>query len=158
MISKGSPDSSADKESACNAGDHSLIPGLGRSPGEGNSHLLQYSCLESSMDRGAWQAMGLQRVRYNWATHTHTYSFRFFKCWLSLSLSLSLGLPWSLSGKESTCQSGDAGSIPGWGDPLEKEMITHSSILAWKIQRTEDPGTEATVHGGVMKSRTQFSN
>jgi len=44
------------KESACNAGDPGLIPGLGRSPGEGKVYSLQYSCLENSMDRGAWQA------------------------------------------------------------------------------------------------------
>ena len=47
---------SACKESACNAGDLDLIPGLGRSPGEGNGNPLQYSCLESSMDRRARQA------------------------------------------------------------------------------------------------------
>ena len=47
---------SAGKESACIAGDLDLIPGLGRSPGEGNGNPLQYSCLESSMDRGARQA------------------------------------------------------------------------------------------------------
>ena len=45
--------SSDGKESACNAGDPGLIPGLGRSPGEGNGSSLQYSCLENSMDRGA---------------------------------------------------------------------------------------------------------
>ena len=44
------------KESACNAGDLGLIPGLGRLPGEGNGNPLQYSCLENFMDRGAWQA------------------------------------------------------------------------------------------------------
>ena len=44
------------KESACNAGDPGLIPGLGRLPGEGNGNALQYSCLENSMDRGAWWA------------------------------------------------------------------------------------------------------
>ena len=47
------------KESACNAGDTrdvDLIPGLGRSPGEGHGNPLQYSCLEGTMDRGAWQA------------------------------------------------------------------------------------------------------
>ena len=44
------------KASAYNAGDLGLIPGLGRSPGEGNGNPLQYSCLESSMDVGAWQA------------------------------------------------------------------------------------------------------
>ena len=44
------------KESAYNAGDLGSIPGSGRSPGEGNSYLLQYSGLENSMDRGVWQA------------------------------------------------------------------------------------------------------
>ena len=44
------------KESDCNAGDLGLIPGLGRSPGGGNDNLLQYSCLENPMVRGAWQA------------------------------------------------------------------------------------------------------
>ena len=43
------------KEAACNAGDPGLIPGLGRSPGEGNGNPLQYSCLENPMDTGAWQ-------------------------------------------------------------------------------------------------------
>ena len=74
--SPGFPCGSADKESACNAGDLGLIPGLGRSPegegcplqysglglipglgrspGEGNDNPLQYSCLENPMDRGAW--------------------------------------------------------------------------------------------------------
>ena len=44
------------KESVCNAEDLSLIPRLGRSPGEGNGNPLQYFCLENLMDRGAWQA------------------------------------------------------------------------------------------------------
>ena len=44
----------SDKESACNAEDPGSIPGLGRSPGEGNGYPFQYSCLENSMDRGAW--------------------------------------------------------------------------------------------------------
>ena len=43
------------KESACSAGDAGSIPGSGRSPGEGNGFPLQYSCLENSMDRGAWR-------------------------------------------------------------------------------------------------------
>ena len=43
------------KDSACNAGDLGSIPGLGRSPREGNGTLLQYSGLENSMDKGAWQ-------------------------------------------------------------------------------------------------------
>ena len=59
----GFPGNSDSKESACNAGDPDLIPGSGRSPGEGNGNLFQYSCLENPMDKGSWQGtvMGLQR-------------------------------------------------------------------------------------------------
>ena len=50
------PDGSEGKASACNVGDLGSIPGLGRSPGEGNGNPLQYSCLENPTDRGAWWA------------------------------------------------------------------------------------------------------
>ena len=53
----GFPGVSDRKEFACNVEDMGLIPGLGRSPGGGNGNPLQYSCLENSMDRGAWRAM-----------------------------------------------------------------------------------------------------
>ena len=66
----GFPGSSAGKESTCNAGDPSSIPGLGRFPGEGNGYPLQYSCLENSMDYV--QSMGLQRVRCNF----HFFTFQ----------------------------------------------------------------------------------
>ena len=49
------PDSSDCKESTCNSGDVGSIPRSGSSPGEGHGYPLQYSCLENSMDRGAWQ-------------------------------------------------------------------------------------------------------
>ena len=64
------PDSSVGQESTCNAGDVSLIPGLGRSPGEGNGNLLQCSCLGNSTDRGAQRAIdhGSQRVRHDLVT------------------------------------------------------------------------------------------
>ena len=52
----GFPGGSGGKESACNAGDLGSIPGLGTSPGEENGYPLQCSCLENSMDRGAWWA------------------------------------------------------------------------------------------------------
>ena len=69
------PYSSKDKESACNAGDENSIPGLGSSSGEGNVNLLQYSCLENSLDREAWWATvrgvaGLDTTEQ--LTHTHT--------------------------------------------------------------------------------------
>ena len=50
------PGGSGSKESACNAEDLGLSPGLGRSPGDGNGNPLQYSCLENFLDRRAWQA------------------------------------------------------------------------------------------------------
>ena len=52
----GFPGGSDGKESACNAGDQNSVPGWGRSPEGGNGNPLQYSCLENSMDRGAWWA------------------------------------------------------------------------------------------------------
>ena len=53
---EGSPGGSNGKESACNVGDLGSIPGLGRSPAAGHGNPLQYSCLENTMDRGAWWA------------------------------------------------------------------------------------------------------
>ena len=53
----GSPGASDGKESPGNAGDLCSIPGLGKSPGEGNGYPVLYSCLENSMDRGAWRAI-----------------------------------------------------------------------------------------------------
>ena len=52
----GFPNGSVGKKYACNTGDAGLIPGLGRSPGGGNGNPLLCSCLENSMDRGAWRA------------------------------------------------------------------------------------------------------
>ena len=60
----GFPGGSGSKESACNVGDMGSIPGLGRSPGEGNGNPFQYSCLGNPMDRGAWQA-SLHEVKKN---------------------------------------------------------------------------------------------
>ena len=60
------PGGSDGKESAYNAGDLGLFPGLGRSPGEGNGNPLQYSCLENPMSRGGGlQSVGSQRVRHD---------------------------------------------------------------------------------------------
>ena len=107
-----------------------------------------------------------------------------------------MGFPDSSVGKESSCNEGDAGSIPGsgrspgegtdyplqyswaslmaqlvknlpamwetwvqslgWEDPLEEDMATQSSIIAWETPRTEEPGRLQSM--GLQKSRTQFSN
>ena len=66
------PGGSDGKESAHNAGDPGLIPGLERSPGEGNGNLLQYSCLENPMGRGTWSAIahGVAKSQMRLSTHT----------------------------------------------------------------------------------------
>ena len=68
----GFPSGSDSKDSVCNVGDLHSIPGLGRSPGEGNGYPLQHSCLENSMDRGAWHVtiQGSQRVGHDRTTNT----------------------------------------------------------------------------------------
>ena len=64
-INTGFPGGSDGKESACNVGNMGLIPGLGRSPGEGHGNPPLYSCLENPMDRGTWQAT-IHRITKSW--------------------------------------------------------------------------------------------
>ena len=61
------------KESSCSAGDLGSVPGLGKSPGEGNGYPLQCSCLENSTDREAWQATVYGVAKTERLTHTHSY-------------------------------------------------------------------------------------
>ena len=78
LYKPGFPGSSDHKESACNARDPGLIPGLRRCPREGNSNPLQYSCLGNPMDRGAWWATvrGITKVGHDLATiHHHPLPF-----------------------------------------------------------------------------------
>ena len=89
----------SDKESTCNAGDKSSIPGLGRSPGEGNGSLFQYSCLGNLMDRGAGRAtVHSHRVGRDLATkqqqdHQETLCFCLFSClssvWTAVTMNRS---------------------------------------------------------------------
>ena len=74
---KGFPGGSDGKECACNAGDPGLIPGSGRSPGVGNGNLLQYYCLENSMDRGplvGYSSLGCKELDMTEDTHTYTHT------------------------------------------------------------------------------------
>ena len=67
-----------------------------------------------------------------------------------------LGFPGGSNGKESVCDVGDLGSIPGWEDPLEEGMAAHSNILTWRIPM--DRGAWwATVYG-VTKSWTRLTD
>ena len=71
--------------------------------------------------------------------------YLFMYCWILLN-NILFGLPWWLNDKESACNAGDL--IPGLERPLEEKMVTHSSILAWKISRTEERAWQATVFIG----------
>ena len=130
--------------------------------GEGNGNPLQCSCLENPRDGEAWWAAvyGVAQSRTRLKRLSSSSS----------SSRITLGLPWWLSDNESTyqcrssigqrgrgkkqskskelsfpksvfpCGLGDSGSIPGSGRSQQKEMATHSSILAWKIPWTQEPG------------------
>ena len=100
---------SANKESACNAGDLGLIPRLGRSPGEGNGKPLQYSSLENSTQRySLQQSMVLKRGRDNWETYTFIKVLRPLKQrWVALPSS-----SYSSKGREGAWADGETES---WG-------------------------------------------
>ena len=71
----------AQTASACNAEDLGLIPGSGRSPGEGNGNPLQYSCLENSLDGGAWWAAvhGVAKSRSRLSDFTYLWMMLIFR-------------------------------------------------------------------------------
>ena len=71
-------------------------------------------------------------------------------------ISSVLGFPGDSVVKTLPANAGDMGLIPGLEDPLEKEMATHSSILAWEIPWKEEPSGLQSM--GSQKSQTQFSN
>ena len=77
--------------------------------------------------------------------------------WVIITSELYWGLPWWLSGKEPACRRQETWlRTLGWEDPLKKEMATHSSILAWEIPWTEEPGRLRSM--GSQKSQTWLSD
>ena len=132
------------KNPCANAGNSGSISGSGRSPGEGNDNLLQYSCLENSMNRGVWQ-ITIHRVPKSqtwlsdWSTTVATPStapgtWSIFNRHLRNCYTFVTGVfSGGSDGEESACNACRE-------DPLEKEMTTYSSILARRIPWTEDPG------------------
>ena len=78
-------------------------------------------------------------VLLNWSTLFHMPCSYSQSCCICVCIIL-MGFPGGSEGKESACNAGDLSSIPGWEDPLEKGMATHSSILPWRIPWTEEPG------------------
>ena len=78
----GFPGDSDGKESTCSVGDPGLIPGLGRSPGEGNGNPLQSSCLKNPTDRGAWWAAVYVVAK----SRTQLNDFTYKRLWFTFSL------------------------------------------------------------------------
>ena len=111
------------KKSACNAGNLSLIPGLGRSPREGRGYPLQYSGLENSMGS---IVHGVTKSLTCLSDFHFTYTY--------------MGFPGGSDSKEFACNAGDQGSIPGSGRSPGEDMATHSSILTWRIPWIEESG------------------
>ena len=163
----GFPHSSVSKESTCNAGDLSSIPGSGRCPVEGNDNPLQYFYLENLMDSGAWQATVLRvaRVGHDWSTnhchivtrHNHflcVYLHVFSSYWKMAFLCLCKST-WWLSSKEPACQ-----CMRRRFDPWVRKIPWRK---IWQATPVFSPGNPmnrgawwTTVHG-VANSQTQLS-
>ena len=105
---------SGSKVSACNAGDLGSIPGLGRSPGEGNSNPFQYSCLENPMDGGAWYATDHGITELDTTEQLHFLSF-----FLSFN-------PWIFLPNCSSKDQQNSLSSHYWSTKKKKKMLLHS--------------------------------
>ena len=119
------------KNPPANAGDAGLIPGSGRSLGEGNGNPLQYSCLGNPMSRGAW-----------WAT-VH-------------GVAKESDATGDSDGKAPACNAGDLGSIPGLGRSPGEE---NGNPLQYScLENFMDRGAWWATVQGVAKSRTRLSD
>ena len=160
--------SSNSKESACSAGDLGLVPRSGKSPGEENGNPPQYSCLENPhgqkslvghspwghrvghdrqlSTRACWKDPTCQRAteKYCWCSQGYKFTKRLREELGSLLLLLkycpsSASLVFQMVKNLPTMQKTQVLFL-GWVDPLEKRMASYSSILAWRISWTEEPG------------------
>ena len=125
------------KKSACSAGDPGSIPGLGRSPGEGNGNPLQYSYLENPMDRGAWRATvhGVTRVGHDLVTKPPPILL------LGLPCGSAVKIPPATAG-----DTGDSGLIPGLGRSSGEGNGNLPRYSCLGNPWTEEPG-RPTAHG-----------
>ena len=146
----GFPGDSVVKNPPGNAGYASLIPGSGRSPGEGNGNPLQDSCLENPMDREAWWATvhGVTKSWIQLSNWAQSHTCMLAKKWTKVRTSIWQLGPDSSVGKESACRAGGdpgSGRSPGEGKgyPLQYSSLENSM--------------DCIVHG-IAKSRTWLSD
>ena len=140
----GLPWCSVGNESSFNVGDVSLIPGLGRPSGGGNSkhsNPLHYSCLENAMDRGyiPWGHKEPEPAEHTgWIWGCCPWGHKESDMTEQLSTAQAALVVKNLPAKAWDVR--DGGSIPDQKDHVEEGTATHSSVLAWGIPLTEEPG------------------
>ena len=124
MWNRGFPGGSDGKKSSCNVGDLGSVPGLGRSPGEGNGYPFQYSCLENSMGQRSPVGYSPWCCKESDTTERLTlfHYYSWFMEFTGSSVVKNLPAMWEIQ-VLSLCLE----------HPLEKALATHSSILAWRI-------------------------
>ena len=124
------------KNPSANAGDLGSIPGSGRSPGEGHGNPLQCSCLENLRDRGAWWAavygVAKSQTRLKRLSSSSNIDSYYFKLNMTFCIQNRMLILRPQLIKPV--------SQPFHFHAVEKEMATHSSVLAWRIPGTGDPG------------------
>ena len=116
------------KESTCKCRRHRFHPWVGKPPGVGNDNPLQCSCLENSMDRGAWWAIIHGAARSQTQLRMHSFILGFLGGTMVKNLPANVG------------DARAAGLIPRSGKSPGVGNGSPSSILAWKIPWTEEPG------------------
>ena len=127
------------KEFACNAGDLGSIPGLGRSPGEGNGNPLQDSCREDMVDRGAWLGYNpLDHKESDTAEHTYIgiLPSRAYKGTPPTLVTIPSHERCSFTGLRSGCCHDWRGSLELWGNWDMLVLTAHFLFLLGKMSRT----------------------
>ena len=150
----GFPSGSVSEESVCKAVDKGLIHGSERCPGEGNGNILQYSCLENPMDRGAWslQSLGSQRIGHDRVANSNTIMRTYLHiniyvhiCMLgaqscpTLHNSMDYSLQAPLSMRFSRQKYWNGLPVPSQGDLCHPEIETGFALQANSLM-SEPPG------------------
>ena len=142
------------KNPPTNTGDAGLIPGLGRSHGEGNGYPLQYSCLENPMDRRAWQvtAYGVAK-RHEWVTNTFTFQGRKSQFSAGVSARWTDG-PWAQQPVAILQEVSMLTSVGQWTQPLGGQGGLWLNVLLGDHHTFPTAGLEYVVYTYLKKQKS----
>ena len=135
ILTLGFPGGSEVKAFACNAGDLGLIPGSGRSPGEGNGNPLQYSCLRNPMDRGDWWPT-VHRVAKSGTRLSDFTLLSLFSHWASQVVLVVKNPPVNVGEVTDSSLIPGLGRSPGGGhgNPFQYSCLENSIVrVAWWV-------------------------